>query len=204
MRVVLIEDHALIRTGLRLLLEASQHEVLAEFDRAEEVLSWLSQGQTAAAVELFILDLNLAGMSGLEALPKLRECARVLVLSAHEEAEYLAEAFARGASGYLPKRAVDRDLLDAVAAIARGERYLYPLLAPSLAERMGLPSPETLSERERAVVGLLAQGYNLSQAAEKLSISVKTVSTYKTRALDKLGLSSQPELVQWAREHGLV
>ncbi len=202
MKVALVEDHALIRTGLRLLLESANHSVEAEFDRAEDALAWFSKPERNA--DLLILDLNLAGMSGLEALPKLRDRTKVLVLSMHEEAEYIAEAFARGASGYLPKRAVDRDLLDAVAAIARGERYLHPLLAPRLAEHVGLPAPEALSERERTVVGLLAQGYNLSQAAEKLGISVKTAATYKARALDKLGLQSQPELVQWAREHGLV
>lgn len=204
MKVALIEDHALIRTGLRLLLESAEHLVVAEFDRAEEVLDWSSRADPAALPELFILDLNLGGMSGLEALPKLRDRAKVLVLSMHEEPEYIAEAFARGASGYLPKRAVDRDLLDAVAALARGERYLHPLLAPRLAAHVSVPGAEALSERERAVVGLLAQGYNLSQAAEKLGISVKTAATYKSRALDKLGLDSQPELVQWAREHGLV
>lgn len=204
MRVALVEDHTLIRTGLRLLLESANHSVEAEFDRAEEALAFFSDKSNSPLPELILLDLNLTGMSGLEALPKLRERAKVLVLSMHEEAEYIAEAFARGASGYLPKRAVDRDLLDAVAAIARGERYLHPLLAPRLAEHVGLPAPEALSERERTVVGLLAQGYNLSQAAEKLGISVKTAATYKARALDKLGLDSQPELVQWAREHGLV
>jgi DNA-binding NarL/FixJ family response regulator len=204
MKIALIEDHALIRTGLRLLLEADQHSVEVEFASAEEALAWLTDVPKESVPELWILDLNLGGMSGLEALPRLREKGKVLVLSMHEEAEYIAEAFARGASGYLPKRAVDRDLLDAVAAIARGERYLHPLLAPRLAEHMGLPAPEALSERERAVVGLLAQGYNLSQAAEKLGISVKTAATYKARALDKLGLETQPELVQWARERGLV
>lgn len=203
MRVVLIEDHALIRTGLRLLLESANHWVEAEFDRAEEALTWLSNSPKAMP-DLLILDLNLAGMSGLQALPKLRAYTKVLVLSMHEEAEYIVEAFAGGASGYLPKRAVDRDLLDAVAAIARGERYLHPLLAPYLAEHVSLPALEALSERERAVVGLLAQGYNLSESAKQLGISVKTAATYKTRALNKLGLESQPELVQWAREHGLA
>ncbi|WP_299429899.1 response regulator transcription factor [uncultured Meiothermus sp.] len=204
MKVVLIEDHALIRTGLRLVLESADHLVEAEFDRAEDALARLSDIPTSDLPDLVVLDLNLAGMPGIQALPKLRDFARVLVLSMHEETEYIAEAFARGASGYLPKRAVDRDLLDAVAAIARGERYLHPLLAPRLAEHVSQPTPEMLSQRERAVVALLAQGYNLSQAAEKLSISVKTAATYKSRALDKLGLDSQPELVQWARNHGLV
>jgi DNA-binding NarL/FixJ family response regulator len=204
MKVVLIEDHALIRTGLRLVLESADHLVEAEFDRAEDALARLSDIPTSDLPDLVVLDLNLAGMPGIQALPQLRDFARVLVLSMHEETEYIAEAFARGASGYLPKRAVDRDLLDAVAAIARGERYLHPLLAPRLAEHVSQPTPEMLSQRERAVVALLAQGYNLSQAAEKLSISVKTAATYKSRALDKLGLDSQPELVQWARNHGLV
>ncbi len=204
MKIVLVEDHALIRTGLRLLLESVEHTVVAEFGRAEEALSWCKNATSEDLPGLFILDLNLGGMPGLEALPTLKTYGKVLVLSMHEEPEYIAEAFARGASGYLPKRAVDRDLLDAVTAIARGERFLHPLLAPRLAEHVSLPSLEALSERERAVVGLLAQGYNLSQAAEKLGISVKTAATYKARALDKLGLASQPELVQWAREHGLV
>jgi len=203
MRVVLVEDHSLIRTGLRLLLESANNVVEAEFDRAEDALAWL-MGAEKAVPDLLILDLNLAGMPGLEALPKLRDWTKVLVLSMHEEAEYISEALARGASGYLPKRAVDRDLLDAVAAIARGERYLHPHLAHRLAEHVALPTAKNLSERERTVVGLLAQGYNLSQAAEKLGISVKTAATYKARALDKLGLQSQPELVLWAREHGLV
>lgn len=199
MRIALIEDHSLIRSGLRLLLEAEGHDVVAELSRAEE--AW---GPASAQAELYILDLNLPGMPGLEALPHLRQRGRVLVLSMHEEPEYITEAFARGASGYLPKRAADRDLLDAVATLARGERYPHPLLAPRLAEHLGTPTPESLSERERAVVALLAQGYNLSQAAERLAISVKTAATYKTRALDKLGLETQPELVRWARDHGLA
>ncbi len=202
MNVVLIEDHALVRTGLRLLLEGAGHRVVAEFSGAEEAGAWLAGPRPQ--VDLIVLDLNLAGMSGLKALPELRKEAKVLVLSMHEDPWYVAEAFAQGASGYLPKRAVDRDLLDAVGALSRGERYLHPLLAPQLAEHLALPGPDVLSEREKTVVRMLAQGYSLSQIAQNLGLSVKTVATYKSRALGKLGLESQPELIQWARKQGLV
>jgi len=196
MRVVLVEDHALVRGGLRRLLEEAGHQVVAEFSRAEEAL----EGRWEA--DLVLLDLNLPGMGGLEALPRLAGRAKVLVASMHDEPEYVRQALRLGAWGYLPKTALDQDLLEALDRLGRGERYLHPgLLGPLFLEE---PGPEDLSEREREVVRLLAQGYTLSQAAARLGISAKTAHTYKVRAMDKLGLMELPELVAWARRHGLA
>ncbi|WP_293172281.1 response regulator transcription factor [Oceanithermus sp.] len=197
MKVALVEDHAIVRSGLRLLLESSGHEVVAEYSRAEEALA------SNAAPEVYLLDLNLPGMSGLEALPELARRARVLVLSMHEEPAYLSEAFKRGASGYLSKRAVDLALLDALEALARGERYLEPALAAALAEYVGEPGPEVLSRRERDVLVGLARGLELKRVAAELGISPKTAATYKQRALAKLGIGRHA-IPRWAREHGLL
>lgn len=122
----------------------------------------------------------------------------------HDEPAYVARAFALGAKGYLPKHALDQDLLEAMDRLAKGLRYLHPSLTEALIEGQAEPGLEALSEREREVVTLLAQGYTLSQAAHRLGISVKTASTYKERALNKLGLEDTPQLVRWAREHGLA
>lgn len=197
MKIALIEDHAIVRSGLRLLLERGGHEVVGEFARAEDALA------ASVAPDVYVLDLNLPGMSGIEALPQLAQRAKVLVLSMHEEAVYLSEAFKRGASGFLSKRAADLALLDALAALGRGERYLHPDLAARLAEYVAEPGPEVLSRRERDVLAGLARGLELKAVAAELGISPKTAATYKARALAKLGLK-RAQIARWAREHGLV
>lgn len=202
--VALVEDHALVRSGLRLLLESFAHTVTFEAGTAEDALANLAPGQA----EVIILDLNLPGMSGLEAVHRLSERGRVLVLSMHEEPEYVSEVLARGGQGYVPKRAVDQDLLEAVTRLANGERYLDPGLAIAIAERVSLgpatDGAESLSERERETILALAGGYSVRQIAERAGLSEKTVGTYKQRAQDKLGLSDLPSLIAWARRHGLV
>ena len=197
MRVSLIEDHSIVRSGLRLLLESGGHQVLAEYERAEDALS------DEKTPDVYLLDLNLPGMGGLEALPELSQRAKVLVLSMHEEPLYVSEAFKRGARGYLSKRAVDVTLLDAIAALGRNERYLPAELAVGLADYVSEPGPEELSERERAVIEGLARGLSLKEVAFELNISHKTASTYKQRALAKLGILAS-EIARWARDHGLA
>ncbi|HWG84012.1 MAG TPA: response regulator transcription factor [Deinococcales bacterium] len=200
MKIALVEDHALVRSGLRLILERAGHTISAEYGNAEDALG----GLEGCGVDVVLLDLNLPGMGGLDALAALREKAKVIVLSMHEEPEYLWEVFHRGGNGYVLKRAVDQELLDALAAIGRGERYLHPSLAGVIAGHWASPRPSVLSSRERETIAQLAKGYSLSDIAALSGLSVKTVATYKARAMDKLGLESLPEVVRWAREHGLA
>ena len=197
MRVALIEDHAVVRSGLRLLLEVSGHTVVGDYSRAEDALA------STVNPDVYVLDLNLPGMSGLQALDALARRAKVLVLSMHEEPAYINEAFKRGASGFLSKRAADVALLDALAVVERGGRYLHPGLAARLADYVTEPGPEVLSHREREIIVGLAHGLKLKQVAANLGISPKTAATYKTRALAKLGLK-RSEITRWAREHGLI
>jgi len=194
MRIALVEDHAVVRAGLRLLLEASGHQVVAEYGSAAEA-EHLPEG----LAEVVILDLALPDRPGLSLIPRLARRAKVLVLSLHADPAHVREALRRGAQGYLSKEVADTALLDALSALARGQRYVEPRLAGALAEDP--PAPTRLSPREREVVRLLSQGYSLRAIAERLGISEKTASTYKARALDKLGLESLPELVAWARRH---
>ena len=194
MRIALIEDHAVVRAGLRLLLEAHGHQVVAEYGSAAEA-EHLPEG----LAEVAILDLALPDRPGLSLIPRLRRRAKVLVLSLHADPAHVREALRLGAHGYLSKEVADSALLDALAALERGLRYVEPRLAGALAESG--PGPERLSLRERQVVELLSRGYSLRQIAERHGISEKTASTYKARALDKLGLASLPELVAWARRH---
>jgi len=193
-RVALIEDHAVVRAGLRLLLEASGHRVVAEYGSAAEAET-LPEG----LAEVVVLDLALPDRPGLALIPVLARRAKVLVLSFYADPAHVREALRRGAAGYLSKEAADTALLDALAALGRGERYLEPRLAAELAALD--PGEKRLSAREREVVRLLSQGYSLRAIAARLGISEKTASTYKTRALDKLGLESLPELIEWARKH---
>jgi len=193
-KIALVEDHAVVRAGLRLLLEASGHRVVAEYGSAAE-----AETLPAGLAEVVILDLALPDRPGLTLIPALAERAKVLVLSLHADPVHVREALRLGARGYLSKEAADTALLDALAALARNQRYVEPRLAGALAEAE--PGPGRLSPREREVVRLLSQGYSLRAIAERLGISEKTASTYKTRALDKLGLESLPELVEWARQN---
>ncbi len=211
-RIVLADDHAILRTGLRLLLEAQPDiKVVGEAGDGREALALAAQVQP----DLVLLDLSMPGLGGLEALPILRKvapAARILILTMHDDESYLRQALRGGASGYVLKKAVDHELLSAVQAVMRGEVYVHPSMTKALLEDLLPPTStdtpddpwQTLSEREQEVLILVARGHTSNEIADHLSLSNKTVETYRARGMDKLGLRSRAALVQFSLRHGLL
>jgi DNA-binding NarL/FixJ family response regulator len=210
-RVLLADDHAVVRHGLRLVLEAQPDiEVVAEVgDGAEAVTRGLQDD-----VDLAVIDVSMPRMTGLQAAAELhrrRPQLRILMLSMHENERYLYEALKAGASGYVLKSVADRDLVEAVRAAMRGEKFLYPGARTPLIEdflhraRQDLPLREDpLTPREQEVVKLVAEGYTNKQIAETLVISEKTVERHRANILDKLGMRDRVDLTRYAIRHGLI
>ena len=191
-RVVIVDDHPIVREGLVAALEGkSGVEVVGVFSTAEEALSRRS-------AEVVILDLELPGMTGLDAIPLLSQSAAVLVLSAYGES--IEEAIRAGAKGYLLKGAPLDEIERAIAAVARGESYIDPRLASRLVAR----STERLSEREREVLRLVAGGQSNKQIAAKLRISERTAKFHVTAILNKLGAENRAQAVAIAAERRLL
>jgi len=211
-RVLLADDHALVRRGLRLVLDAQPDiQVVAEAgDGAEAVQLGLTP-----EVDLAILDITMPRMTGLQAAGELhrrRPDLRILMLSMHENERYLYEALKAGAAGYVLKSVADRDLVEACRAAMRGERFLYPgavtplirgLLEGAREDLAGLPQ-DPLTPRETEIVKLIAEGHSTRQIAELLVISEKTVDRHRTNALEKLGMHDRVDLVRYAIRRGLV
>lgn len=211
-RILLADDHAVLRSGLRLLLEAQPD--LRVVGEAGDGRAALKLTQTLRP-DLLLLDLSMPGLGGLEALPILRATApttHILILTMHDDEGYLKQALRGGASGYILKRAADAELLSAVRTVLSGEVYIHPALTKFLVGNLVAPSAFTvasdpwdeLSEREQQVLTLVALGHTAAEIAERLSLSVKTVETYRARGMEKLGLRSRAALVQFALAHGLL
>ena len=213
-RLLLVDDHALLRSGLRMLLDAQP-------DMA--VVGEASDGAEAVAEALrlrpsvVLMDVAMSGESGLEATARIKQAApeiKVLVLSMYDDESYLRRALEAGASGYALKRAADTDLLSAIRAVARDEVYLHPALTRVLvsdllgrdpASRPTLRSETSnLSEREVEVLRLVALGHTNQEIADSLCLSVKTVESYKGRLMEKLGLRGRAALVRYAVGAGLL
>lgn len=207
--ILLVDDHAVLRAGLRLLLDGQPD--LRVIGEAEDVRTAVAQATTLQP-DLILLDLSLTGSSGLAAIPALRAVAphsRILVLTMHDDEGYVRQALAAGANGYVLKRAADAELIAAIRAVLRGELYIHPALTRQLLEDLLPQTPalnpwESLSEREREVLLLVARGYTAAEIAEQLSLSPKTVENYRTRGMEKLGLRSRAALVQYALNHNLL
>ncbi len=211
-RILLADDHAVLRSGLRLLLEAQPDlTVVGEAGNGREAIEMTASLQP----EIVLLDLTMPGLGGMEALPLLRRASpasAVLILTMHDDEGYLRRALQRGASGYVLKKAADDELLSAVRAVSRGEIYVHPSLTRPLLDGLlpSRPNPSggdpwaELSEREKEVLKLVALGHTSAEIAERLSLSVKTVETYRARGLEKLGLRSRAALVQFALANGLL
>ena len=206
-RVLLADDHAVVRVGFRLLLQTA-----ADVAVAGEVESGEAACQVYAPDEhdVLVIDLSMPGLGGLEALRRIRARhprAKVLALSAHDDAVHARRALKAGALGFLSKRSAPEALLDAVRAVAAGRRYIDAQLAQevALAELDGSDSPvQRLSEREFEVFIRLARGASVQKIAEDLKVSSSTVGTHLYNVKQKLGASNQAELTLLAIRHGLI
>jgi DNA-binding NarL/FixJ family response regulator len=207
-RVVVVDDHAVVRAGLKLLLDAETDvEVVGEAGNARDAVFEVRARQP----DVVLLDVVMPGESGIEALPKLLHeapTARVLVLSMQDDPRYVREAFDAGASGYVLKEAADAEVVGAVRAIAGGGRYVHPALGARLvaaeAEERAAAESDPLSEREREVLRLLALGHTNQEVARRLYISVRTAETHRAHIMQKLRLATRAELVRYALAHGLL
>lgn len=211
-RVVLADDHTLFRSGLRALLQLeSQVEVVGEASTGEEAV----EQARILRPDMVLMDLSMPGMNGLEAtrrIAALKLGVRVLVLTVHAEEEYLVPVVDAGGSGYLTKESADRDLMEAIRTVARDEVYLPARAATLLLQRYraveggagGQGHLRDLSSREQEVLALTAEGFSSTEIGEKLFISPKTVDTYRSRVMQKLGLSHRSELVRFALRVGLL
>ncbi len=206
-RVVLADDHAVVRTGFRLLLEAAADvTVVGEADTGEAACQQFIEHKP----DVVVLDLSMPGMGGLEALRRIRARearAQVLALSAHDDAMHARRALRQGALGFLSKRSAPEVLLAAVRAVATGRRYIDPTLAQELllADLDGGSSPiEKLSEREFEVFLRLARGATVQKIADDLKVSSSTVGTHLYNVKQKLGAGNQSELTLLAIRHGLI
>jgi DNA-binding NarL/FixJ family response regulator len=210
-RILLADDHALVRRGLRMVLDSQPDlQVVAEVgDGAQAV-----QRALLPDVDLAILDVTMPRMTGLAAARELgrrRPELRVLILSMHENEQFLYEALKAGASGYVLKSAADRDLVEACRAAMRGEPFLYPGAVTALIRdylergRNGDPLREDpLSPREEEVVKLIAESYSNQEIADALVISVKTVERHRANILEKLGMHDRVQLTRYAIRRGLI
>ena len=211
-RLLLADDHAMVRRGLRLVLDAEPDlTVVAEAADGVEALEVL---RTGATVDLAVLDVSMPRMTGLQAaaeLIALRPELRVLMLSMHDNEQYLFEALKAGASGYVLKTAADRDLVEACRAALRGEPFLYPSAIAALVRdfleraRTGEEAPaDPLTPRELQVLKLVAEAHTNDRIAEALKISRKTVERHRENLMGKLGMRDRVELVRYAIRRGLT
>jgi two-component system response regulator NreC len=204
--LVLADDHAVVRSGLRLLLEAEPgHEVLAEASTAEDALRYVR----AHRPSVLVLDLNMPGRPSLEVIPEIREATPdtgVVVLTMQEDPAFAREALRAGALGYVLKEAADEELLQAVRLAAEGETYLNPRLGARLAAEPPAPAglPDDLTEREVEVLRLIALGHTNTEIAGRLYLSVRTIESHRAHIQHKIRRTSRAELVQYALEHGFV
>ena len=203
-RVLLADDHGLVREGLRgILAKGADIEVAAEAANGDEVLALVRKQQ----FDLVLLDLSMPGLSGLALIKRLKiekPKLRILVLSMHGETQYAARALKAGASGYLTKDTAASQLLGAIRKIAAGGVQISEAAAAQLIGAADAPLHDSLSDREYEVLRQIVAGRSVTEIADALNLSVKTISTHKARILQKLNLAGTAELVRYAMEHGLT
>lgn len=214
-RLLVVDDHPVVRAGLRTLLGAqADMEVVGEAEDGRAAVEHALELRP----DVVVMDITMKGMGGLEATREITERlpeTKVLILTMHENEEYLRQMLEVGATGYVLKQAVDTELAVAIRAVQRGEVFLYSSFARVLLGDLGqseegkggrseLDSYERLSQREREVLRLVALGHTNQQIADQLYLSIKTVETYRARVMDKLNIKSRAALVRYALQRGLL
>jgi DNA-binding NarL/FixJ family response regulator len=203
MRVVVADDHAVVRAGLRLLIESQPDmEVVSEADDAKAALVQV----LALKPDVVLLDITMGGGGGLKALEQIAKAApetKALILSMHSDPAFVRTAMAGGAAGYVSKRTAHTELLKALRAIRAGKRYVDSAVSEGLLPAAPRKGP-VLSAREEQVLLLIAAGHSYQEIADRILVSVKTVETYRARIMDKLELKNRADLVQYAMKSGLL
>jgi DNA-binding NarL/FixJ family response regulator len=208
-RVMLVDDHAIMRDGIRALL--SLHNDL-------EIVGEASEGQKAVdksrelMPDVIVMDIAMSGMDGLEATRRIAKHSpktKVLILSQHDEKEYILSAIKAGCAGYMPKRALSSELVTAIRAVYKGDSFLYPSAATALIGEYRThaqtgDSYDQLTPREREILKLIAEGHTSKIISESLFISLKTVVGHRTKLMDKLGIHNRTELIKYAMRKGLI
>lgn len=208
LQVLVVDDHEVVRDGLRVTLESTGDIACLQAETAESALELLDR---EVPLNVVLLDISLPGMSGLDALAEIhkrRPQLAVLLLSMHPEEQYAVRALRMGAAGYLSKGAPSTEVLKAVRAAAKGATYLSGHIAAQIARGVGLegnhPLHESLSNREFEILRMLGSGKPVSEIGRTLGLSVKTVSTYRERILDKMSLSNNYDIIRYVLQEGLL
>ena len=209
-RIIIADDHGILRAGLKSLLGADPNlEVVGEANNGLDTLRLVKELKPNIA----LMDIGMPGNEGLDATRQLiRDFpeTRVIMLTMHEDGALLQETLRAGASGYIIKRAVEAELIDAIYAVNRGIIYIHPSLMPLLVARpvkgdvAKVSDPDTLTEREKEILTLIVQGYTNREMGDTLNISVRMVETHRSNIMEKLNLHSRVDLVRYAKEHKLI
>jgi len=207
-KILIADDHAIVREGLKqIVVETSDMVVADEASTGHEVLDKVRNNEYTVVV----LDISMPGGDGLNILKQIkreRHKLPVLVLSVHSEEQYAVRALRAGAAGYLTKESAPSELISAIRRVSGGRKYISPLLAEKLALDLESdrekPRHETLSDREYQVMCMIASGKRVKEISEELCLSVKTISTYRSRILEKMRMNNNAELTHYAIKHGLV
>jgi len=207
-KVIIVDDHAILRSGIKQILAASGDiEVVGEAEDVAQAIKCVRE----LTADVMLLDISLPDKTGIEALKLIKRenaALNILMLSMYMEEQYAVRSIRSGASGYLCKYTASEELLMAIHTLAKGKKYITPNVAEILAEQVGtdhsIAPHEVLSDREFQVMRLIASGLSVSEIADKLALSVKTVSMYRTRLLEKMHLKHNADITHYAIKNQLV